>query len=273
MYYILTHKTALNYYKYFRSNRMNVFERDMPAVDKLKIPETCKKEVAELANENIKGRFAYNKPQVLISNRNFLYENINCEHIFSGIKYPKGSFRKVDEICYLPCPELLFYQLAQKLNFADLMLVGLELCGAYCLTEGEQSVFEHDIRPLTTSKKITKYLKTIKKMNSHAQSIRKAIYASKFLSDNSFSPMESSLFIMLCGPRKYGAYRIINMKFNCEVKLSKNAQAIANQKSIYPDISNKSNKLAIEYDSEAYHDNAGQNIKDKLRIDALQHDG
>lgn len=32
-------------------------------------------------------------------------------------------------------------------------------------------------------------------------------------------------------------------------------------------------KIAIEYDSRAFHSDAVQNRKDKLRIDALIHDG
>lgn len=44
------------------------------------------------------------------------------------------------------------------------------------------------------------------------------------------------------------------------------------QKTIMPDLSNVNKKNAIEYDSNAFHGEAKQNNKDKLRINALKHD-
>ena len=84
--------------------------------------------------------------------------------------------------------------------------------------------------------------------------------------------MESRLYLKLCGPRTKGFYQCSNLKMNRAVKISAKAQRIAGQQYIIPDISNASNKVAIEYDSSQFHEETEQGQRDKRRRDALVHD-
>ena len=78
---------------------------------------------------------------------------------------------------------------------------------------------------------------------------------------------------MLGGPRIIGAFQINNLEMNVSVKLSKSASEICGQRQVIPDLSVPAKKIAIEYDSDAFHDNVNQNRRDKKRIVALRHDG
>lgn len=91
--------------------------------------------------------------------------------------------------------------------------------------------------------------------------------------NNSASPLESRLGIVLGGSRKIGAFQINNIEMNVPVRLSTSASEICGQRQVIPDLSIPAKKVAIEYDSDAFHDNGNQNRRDKKRIDALQHDG
>ena len=93
------------------------------------------------------------------------------------------------------------------------------------------------------------------------------------LKSNSASPQESRLFIKLCLPRKYGSYGVKGFVFNKPIKLSQRSYNILGQTTIKPDLVNEATKVAIEYDSAAFHENSEQNKRDKLRLDALHNDG
>lgn len=93
------------------------------------------------------------------------------------------------------------------------------------------------------------------------------------LSDFSASPQESRLYIILTLPRSYGGFGLKDLKFNCRIKLSKEAQTICGRTHIKPDLCNLKNKVAIEYDSDTFHSEISQNRTDKKRLDALNYDG
>lgn len=167
----------------------------------------------------------------------------------------------------------MFCQMAQHLNYENLFLQGMEICGTYCVLETQHPSFVSNIKPLTSPKKILSYMLRLQKESPSFPQIRKAIDVAKYLVDGSASPQESRLYIKLCAPRKCGGYGIKNMKMNKAASLSAEAMRICGQKKIIPDISNAKRKIAIEYDSQSFHENLTQNRRDKLRLDAFVHDG
>lgn len=183
------------------------------------------------------------------------------------------SFVELNNDILIPKPELLFCQMSRLLSFEQLCLLGMEMCGTYTFDNNRHEQIRHDVRPLSNSRNILNYAKHLQKNYNNFQGIRKALQAAQIVADNSASPQESKLFIMLCSSHKYGGYSISNMILNHEIILSKKAQQIAGQNCIKPDICNLKNKVSIEYDSNQYHDNMKQNEKDKRRYDAMYHDG
>ena len=149
----------------------------------------------------------------------------------------------------------------------------MEMCGTYSIFKSNTSNFTSNIIPLTTPERINNFLNSLKNYVKHTNGLLKAINAAKYLESNAASPQESKLYLMLCAPRKYGGYGIKNLKLNYKITLSQKATDILGYKTIRPDLSNPSKKIAIEYDSTAYHENANQNKHDKLRLNAFQNDG
>lgn len=170
------------------------------------------------------------------------------------------------------CPELMLIQLSCVLQFENLCLLILEMCGTYSIDE-EQCNFVSEIRPITTIEKIYNFTLRYKNAIPYAKGTKNVLQALKFLKDGSASPMESRLFIKLCGPRTKGFYGCKNLKFNRKIDISIAAQKIAGQNLIIPDIVNLEHKVAIEYDSSKFHENIQQGQKDKRRRDALVYDG
>lgn len=206
----------------------------------------------------------------IVSDKNFMHRsNYYCTH-YSGMKYPYNSFVQIHDHVFVASPELMFFQLAPKLSREKLALIIMELCGSYALFSDQDKKLISNLSSLTSLEKINAF---IKNTNKHVSGINKLSDALKMSANGSASPQESILYIILCSPHKFGGYNIQDISLNQKVKLSTKASEIACQKYIYPDLSVKRVKIAIEYDSDEYHDNSLQNRKDKLRQDALQLDG
>ena len=210
---------------------------------------------------------------LLVANHSAMHASKKINYKFSNAKFPFGSFVKFKDNIYISSPELLFYQLASVLDQSKLFLLGLEFCGKYSISKDSPDGFVTNIKPLTTPEKINNYLKLLSKENKYLPYISIAKKVAKELKANSASPQESRLFIKLCLPRKYGSYGAKGFTFNKPIKLSQRSYDILGQTTIKPDLVNESTKVAIEYDSSAFHDNANQNTRDKLRLDALHNDG
>ncbi|MDO5328514.1 MAG: hypothetical protein Q4E88_00155 [Coriobacteriia bacterium] len=170
----------------------------------------------------------------------------------------------------IPSPALLFLQLCETFSVYDAMLFGMELCGTYTIAGPKDDHKLINVLQYTTARAIKQGISCLK--GKHIKGIKKAIIASKTINDNSASPAESKLYLMLCGPRYLGAYQIKKFSLNKAILPSYQAQNISGQKRIKPDMCNSHYKVAIEYDSKKYHENVVQSQKDKRRKDALLYD-
>lgn len=190
--------------------------------------------------------------------------------------YPKGldlkTLTKIKDGVYCVCPEYAVVQLAQILKYEQLFVVVCELCGTYSINENENN-FVYQIAPATSILKILNFHNRYVLYNPRYTGIAHVREVLQYANNGSASPMESRMFLKFCGPRKRGFYGCKDLKFNNEVKLSNSASKIAGQKIVVPDISSRKHKVAIEYDSTQFHVNIDRSQKDKLRRDALVHDG
>lgn len=218
----------------------------------------------ELSNEKI---------DVAVASKVHVYPSSHFKfHIYSG-KYPKGSFYRLNETIYIACPELMFCQLASTYSFEKLLLLGYEICGTYSYNDHSPIGFSNNLCPLTNVHNISNYISELKKCSYNFSGLKNAKKAVDYILENSASPQESRLSILLTGPRSIGAFGLKNCSLNSKVKLTSKAAQICNQTFVFPDICIKDKKIAIEYDSDYFHDNENQNRKDKRRINALHYDG
>lgn len=208
-----------------------------------------------------------------MKNKNFTYKNSAYKFHINKNTIPKNSFLKASPQIYIASPELVFCELSEIFSFEKLMLLGLELCGTYSICEELESGFITDCAPLTTPAKLKNFTKSLRKRQTNQKGIQKASIAAEILESQCASPQEARLFTILASPRKFGGYGIKNIKLNSVIKLSADSSKLCGQKIIIPDLCIHSSKIAIEYDSDAFHENSMQNRRDKLRIDALTNDG
>lgn len=172
---------------------------------------------------------------------------------------PRSIIRVSDEVSVV-CPELLFLELASRIEKTPrenllrgeiaLALVGFELCGTYLLGIEKQRElsrgktwkgFENIYRSLTSREKIEKYIANCTRCDG-VVSARKAL---NLIQDDSHSPMESSLFMLMCAPRSYGGMGLPRGLLNYRVKTSIGGRLVD---LAWPDFG-----IGIEYLGRDYH--------------------
>ena len=157
-------------------------------------------------------------------------------------------------------PELMFLQLASKLSLHRLILLGLQLCSH---PPGNPAA------AITTKQKLKAFLGKTSGHRGH----KKASRAIKYIEEGSASIMESIVYMILVLPHSLGGYGLDGAAFNYEIKLSNEAGKRLGQKRCFADLYYKSARLAVEYESFAYHNNPLQQGKDAVRSAILDRQG
>lgn len=208
-----------------------------------------------------------------------LIKNKYSGHIVKNTKFhvhkynfPTNSFLQLSDNLYISSPELVLCQLAESYPLIKLWQTVLEFCGTYSIDRNCDTGFHSMKAPLTNTTKLKKYIDQYKKHYSNLRGINNLLKIVTLINGRSASPQETSLYILLSAPRSIGGFAIKNLTLNKATKLSKKAESIGKQQTIIPDISNPKTKIAIEYDSNLFHNTINQNERDKLRLGALQHD-
>lgn len=275
----ISHLSALEFYRNARvNNKLNLLDDNLSRNSLILKSSSAK----PLENSTIKFSdlkyivlpYCGDKPfDLCVNNKKTEYrkKNLKLHHINQNI--PRGSFLKYSDEVYISSPELLFCQLSNLFNIEELFLLGLEFCGKYCVNTSYENNFYYGVAPLTTKKKLLAFVNCIHINYRNYPGIHKAITVSNLIINNSASPQESRLIIKLCMKRSFGGYEVRGLKANQKIKLSKDAENILGYGYITPDLSNPKTNIAIEYDSNKYHDNMQQNEKDKLRANAFYCDG
>ncbi len=154
-------------------------------------------------------------------------------------------------------PELVFLQLASKLDVHRLILLGLQLCSH---SPGKPS------EAITTKTKLKNFLA---KTHGH-RGQRKALRAVKYIENSSASIMESLVFMIFTLPHALGGYGLDSAVLNYEIIIKDEATKRLGQKRCYADIYYKQEKLAVEYNSFAFHASPAEQGKDEMRSTILE---
>lgn len=178
-------------------------------------------------------------------------------------------YYRVDEGVYVAGPELCFLQLARTYSLAELVRLGFELCGGYSI-EGRVERGFSDRSPLTTKEKLTSFLETA---SGHA-GMRAARKAAQYVLDNSASPRETDLAMMLCMPVHYGGYGLRGAELNAEIdpsnSLRNSTRLLADRRTYKPDIFWRKQRVIVEYDSNYAHALTRKITLDSSRRNSLQ---
>lgn len=157
-------------------------------------------------------------------------------------------------------PELLFLELACKLSIHRLILLGLQMCSH---SPGLHS------EAITTKQKLNAFLAKTSGHRGH----RKAVRAVKYIENGSASVMESIAYMILSLPHALGGYGLNGAAFNYEIKLKNEACIRLGQNRCFTDLYYRQAKLAVEYESFAYHNSPSEQGKDVMRSAVLERQG
>jgi len=191
-------------------------------------------------------------------------QGLRC-HVGSR-QYPYGSFIKMPYGLIVSSPELCFMQMATEFSLIELIVLGYELCGTYRLVRTgklEQS-FRNDL-PLTNAALLNSYVSKATGQKGRVAA-QKAI---RFIADNSASPMETILTLLLTLPYRLGGYGFATPLLNYHIEVPGVAGRKTAKLQYYCDLYWPDAKVAVEYDSDAFHALPERIAKDAIRRNAL----
>jgi len=215
-------------------------------------------------------------------------KSLSC-HISLAV-IPEWSFIRMPSGLIVSSPELCFLQMAGELTFIDLIVLGYELCGTYRLDREDNPVkgFRNDL-PLTNTGKLKSYADKAVNLKG-CKNARRAI---SFIADGSASPMETILTMLLTLPYRFGGYGfpkpLLNYRIDAPlstddsysdfptlitidstgIKSSIPMNELINKSKFSCDLYWHDSKVAVEYDSDAFHVGPDRIEKDAIRRNTL----
>ncbi|WP_206214770.1 MULTISPECIES: DUF559 domain-containing protein [unclassified Adlercreutzia] len=187
------------------------------------------------------------------------YQPHQCTQKLSG-----GSLYAFDSSCLVAAPELAFVQMGTVLPFEQLIELGYELCGTYWRNRVDGTC-SYQLNPLTKTSRLV----SCAQANAALPGARKALRALQYVADNSASPRESKLAILLALPSRCGGYGLSGFKMNHTVQATRKARAIASRNSFRCDLCWPAEKIDVEYQSKEHHEGEDSRISDSRRANAL----
>ena len=184
-------------------------------------------------------------------------------------KVPRDAFSPAGEGSFVASPEFCFLQMASVLSFSELVLLGMEFCGFYCLDPTEEEGFGKRPIALTSCARIRDFLAE----NEGARGRRAAEVALNYVADGAASPMESAVYLLLVLPYKRGGYRLPRPLLNYEIKLDDKARKLFGGRSCWGDLCWPDSHLDLEYLGRPSHEGANNMLSDRRRTLAIEEAG
>lgn len=176
---------------------------------------------------------------------------------------PDKSFINAGNGFLVSTPEFCFLQMAALLPLAQLVQLGMELCGTYALVEDGPAATRD--APLTTVTRLRTFVDAAHGMSGRAKALR----AVRYVENGSASPMESILAMMLYLPYKLGGYGLERPVLNHQVDVPHSMRSLADRSYCRCDLCWPSRKLAVEYDSRLRHEDLAKQESDARRRSTL----
>lgn len=163
---------------------------------------------------------------------------------------PKDSFVMLgDELC-IPCPELLFLQMADVMTPEVHALLGYELCGSFSRSATDPRIGDvtYDIAPVTSVEKISRYLDACGRR-------RGAVIARNNLrrvADSAWAPLEAVIALMARLPAHAGGYELGEVSLNVRHGTTPELVALGCRESRVPDIEIAGTHVGFNYDGRVH---------------------
>ncbi len=183
---------------------------------------------------------------------------------FRPSDFPRGLVFKISGDQLIVSPEFALAQISQYVTCAELAGLTCEFCGLYApLEEADGGLVARE--PLTSKAKIASFYAKAKGMHG-VKALREA---SAYCFDRSRSPMETAVAILLALPFRRGGYALDGFVLNSRQPLDWVNRGLAGIDDLEPDILWPEGRVVIEYDSDAFHADAGRIANDARRKNLL----
>lgn len=188
----------------------------------------------------------------------------SCTIYSSGL--PEGSFVDLGDGLFMPCPELLFLELASVMAPAVHALVGCELCGSFARDPQDPRTGDvaFDVPPVTSVEKIASYVDAC----HNVRGIRRARRNLAYVADNAWSPMEAILGVMAALPVVEFGYGLGPVRLNVRHDNPSELVGLGCRPSRVPDIEVTGTCLGFNYDGREHFDlgalESAANDRDRL---------
>lgn len=178
-------------------------------------------------------------------------------------QYPIGAFRKIASAMYVSSPELCFLEMASCLPFPKLIELGWFFCGTYSYRL-DGGVTNNRL-PLVRKDRIEVFLEKCPSRRGVALARR----ALKYVCENSASPMETKLAMLLCLPVRMGGYGLPLPEMNHEVNYSLCDKRLFHRQKAVLDIFWPEYGLGLEYDGREHHSDSDAISEDRQKDSAV----
>lgn len=215
---------------------------------------------------------------VLVGSDGARFRSNEMDRLFWRGQLPGGSLWHIPDLdglgingVYCVSPEMHLVLRSRKLALPDASKLAMELCGYYDypFRTGDSMVSRR--KPLTTKAQLTTFIDSIDR-DHHG--VPRAKRAADFAIDGSASPRESALALFLSMGTRLGGMGLPKPLLNQPLEVPAHCQALLDgQRTIRFDLYWPEFKLAIEYDSQAYHQTTRQIELDKNRLAVAQNMG
>lgn len=266
---LLSHRTALSYWRYHFP-----LDSELGAPAHVSCAEECAARRADVLNSVPEEYTNPGSPtDVLIfsDSQRRRSDDVLCHAWYTAL--PSNAFYRVRDL-YVSSPEFVFLQMATYLPLEHLIALGCELCGQYVqpsksfIFPGAPGEIPGRMHPLTSVDEIRVFLESVGKAKGKAKARR----ALKYVIDDSRSPMETMVYMLLCLPVMLGGYGLPKPEMNAVINLDEEARAVARRRFCRGDLCWPENKLDIEYHGDV-HVGASQMRSDVGRELGIEHMG
>lgn len=183
------------------------------------------------------------------------------------VQIPEKSFMRVKNASdvYVASPEACFVQLAADLSLVQLVKLGFELCGSYAIQQSAHGGFTPR-EPLTSVDALARYLEKADGLKG----VKRARQALRYIANNSASPAETKICMLLCFPAVSGGFGLPLPTLNHRIDPTRSGAPLTSRQHFRLDLYWPQIRTAIEYDSELFHATDHRQSGDASRRNALE---
>ena len=191
-------------------------------------------------------------------------------HVHTG-PMPHGSMLDLGHNVCICAPHFAFMQMATQVDTIDMVRIGMELCGSYSLWRLEPDVMgdpyylerretqtcTFDVPQASSAARLAAFVERQQGQRG-AVGARAAL---RWVLDRSASPMETTVYLLLCLPKRLGGYGLPKPVLNPKLIVS-NPDG---RKERYPDLFWLGKNIDVEYNSDSAHSGEWSRYRDSKR--------